>query len=374
MRPRIAIIGANYLQLPLVKKARAMGVETICFAWEAGAVAKPHCDKFYPISIVEKEQILSVCAEEEINGVVSIASDVAVPTVAHVANQLGLIGNSLRSVRLCSNKFLMRDALAAAGLRCPAYRLVSSFENLAVVTARLNYPLIVKPVDRSGSLGVTSVSSAEELANALKIALGASFVGQAIVEEFIEGTEVSVESVSWKGKHYHICVTDKTTSGSPHFVELSHHQPSTLPNNVLGAIQYDVQAALDALQIRYGASHAEFIVSDENLYVTEIGARMGGDFIGSDLVQLSTGYDFVKGVIEVALGEFNPPEVNLKMCAGVYFYTLETPEVLELIENHDSHQEIVRAERTASGTRPLVSSSDRSGYAIYQSAERFTLQ
>ena len=91
---KIAIIGASYLQLPLVKRAKEMGLYTICFAWAEGAVCKDVADKFYPISIVEKEQILDVCRQEQIDGICTIASDTAAPTVAYVAEQMGLIGNS----------------------------------------------------------------------------------------------------------------------------------------------------------------------------------------------------------------------------------------------------------------------------------------
>lgn len=103
MKKTLAIIGASYLQLPLVFRARSMGVETICFAWEEGAVAKDHCDRFYPISVVEKDEILAVCKSERIDGVVSIASDVAVSTISYVAEHLHLVGNSQQSARLSTN-------------------------------------------------------------------------------------------------------------------------------------------------------------------------------------------------------------------------------------------------------------------------------
>lgn len=373
MKQRLAIIGASYLQLPLVLKARAMGVETLCFAWEEGAVAKDHCDRFYPISIVDKDDVLEVCARENIDGIVSIASDLAVPTVSCVAQKLHLVGNSVRSAELCSNKYHMRGALSAAGLRCPGYLAASSSDDSALSSMDLRYPLIVKPVDRSGSLGVTQIMRPSELADALEVALRASFAGQAVVEEFIEGVEVSVETVSWAGKHYHLAVTDKKTSGSPHFVELAHHQPSALPDGIRDKIRTETAAGLDALQVAHGASHAEFIVAKDEVYVTEIGARMGGDFIGSDLVRLSTGYDFIEGVVQIALGRFEPPNTGLGKCSGVYFYSRETPDVMKLIRNKESYPQIVRAECTSSTLAPLKSSSDRSGYAIYQSDRRFVI-
>ena len=105
---KLAIIGASYLQLPLVRKAREMGVQTLCFAWEEGAVCKEVCDRFYPISIVEKEEILKVCREEGIDGITTIASDTAVVTVNYVAAQMGLISNPADYTETTTNKYLMR--------------------------------------------------------------------------------------------------------------------------------------------------------------------------------------------------------------------------------------------------------------------------
>ncbi|MDA9859526.1 ATP-grasp domain-containing protein [Rubripirellula sp.] len=370
MKQKLAIIGASYLQLPLVLKARELNVDTLCFAWENGAVARDHCDAFYPMSILDKDAILEVCVRENIDGITSIASDVAVPTMSYIAEQLHLVGNSVCSAELCTNKHLMRNALLAAGLKSPKYVAVSSIDTPHVCATHLTYPLIIKPVDRSGSLGVTKITQPSELPTAVENALKVSLAGEAIIEEFVNGTEVSVETVSWAGAHHHLCITDKETSGDPHFVELAHHQPTLLPDEICTKIRTDTALGLEALRVTNGASHAEFIVAGKEVFVTEIGARMGGDFIGSDLVQLSTNFDFLKAVIEISLGHFQTPAIEPRKYSGVYFYSAETPGVLNLINNVALYPEIVRAELTSNEKKPLESSSDRSGYAIYQSDRR----
>jgi phosphoribosylaminoimidazole carboxylase (NCAIR synthetase) len=115
----LAIIGASYLQRPLVERAKQMGLRTICFSWPEGAVCKEICDVFYPVSITEKEEIARICKDERIDGVCTIASDVAAPTVAYVAEQLGLTGNRYESAVRAHDKHLMRAALVAAGVACP---------------------------------------------------------------------------------------------------------------------------------------------------------------------------------------------------------------------------------------------------------------
>jgi biotin carboxylase len=368
---KLAIIGASYLQLPLVKKAKGMGLHTICFAWAEGAVCKDEADEFYPISIVEKEQILSICREKQIDGICTIASDVAAPTVAFVAENLGLIGNSYEVARRANNKYLMRLAFSVAGIPCPAYNKITSFEQLNTEAFRL--PLIVKPTDRSGSLGITKVEKFEDLHNAVETALQCSFKHEAIVEEYVEGREISVEFISYQGKHYPLQITDKVTTESPHFVELEHHQPAQLTSEQYNDIYILTKSALDALGVTNGASHSEYkITADGRIYVMEIGARMGGDFIGSDLVRLSTGYDYLKGVIEVALGTFNEPAFGERHHAGVYFLCEETRHLQTIIKEAKLPQ-IVRAEITDEALRPVKCSADRSGFFIYQSDEKLEL-
>lgn len=366
--PKLAIIGASYLQLPLVKKAKELGIYTICFAWAEGAVCKEEADEFYPISIVEKEQILSICREKQIDGICTIASDVAAPTVAYIAEKLGLVGNPYEVALRANNKYLMRQAFSVADIPCPVYNEITSFEQLDTQSLRL--PLIVKPTDRSGSLGITKVERLEDLHDAVETALQCSFKHEAIVEEFIEGREISVEFISYQGKHYPLQITDKVTTGAPHFVELEHHQPADLTEEQYAQIYDLTKSALNALGVTNGASHSEYkITVDGSVYVMEIGARMGGDFIGSDLVMLSTGYDFLKGVIDVALGQFEVPVFGETHFAGVYFLCEETKYLQNTIKEAKLPQ-IVRAEITDEVLRPLTCSADRSGYLIYQGKEK----
>lgn len=372
MKKKLAIIGASYLQQPLVEKAREMGLYTICFAWEDGAVCKDLCDKFYPISIVDKDAILKVCREEGIDAVTTIASDVAVLTVNYVAEQMGLIGNPDKYSQTATNKYLMRQCFMENGVPSPKYCLTDGEVPMAISTFR--FPVIVKPTDRSGSRGVEKVEKQEDLQEAITRACKESFQQKAVIEEFVEGREISVESISFEGKHYILQITDKVTTEAPFFVELEHHQPSTLPEDIKSRVKAIVLNALTALHIQYGASHAELkITKDGDIRVIEIGARMGGDFIGSDLVKLSTGYDFLKGVIDVAFGQFEEPKITEHKFSGVYFLCKETERILPTIENAEKYPEIVRAEVTDTVLRNIEQSADRSGYFIYQSNKKFNI-
>ena len=352
-----------------------MGLEVHCFAWAEGAVCKDLADYFYPISIVEKEEILKVCQEVGIDGICTIASDVAAPTVAYVANKMNLVGNDYEAAVKANNKYQMREAFMKAGVPCPKYMMVTpeTLHSSEVIDGlrEFQYPMITKPSDRSGSLGVTKIVMPSQFYPAVELAMAKSFKHQAMVEEFIEGREISVEFISYDGVHYPLQITDKVTTEAPHFVELEHHQPSTLSEEMFTTIYTITKNALNALGLTNGASHAEYkITKDGRIAIMEIGGRMGGDFIGSDLVRLSTGYDFVKGVIDVALGEFEEPVKTLNMCSGVYFLCKETEYLKSTIENWRDDPAFVDGEITDTELREVTCSADRSGYAIYQSLNK----
>ena len=372
---KLAVIGASYLQLPLVKKAKQMGLEVHCFAWAEGAVCKELADYFYPISIVEKEDILKICQEVGIDGICTIASDVAAPTVAYVASKMNLVGNDYLAAVRANNKYQMREAFLKAGVPCPKFMMVTPdtlhTPELIDGLSEFQYPMITKPSDRSGSLGVSKIMIPAEFYPAVELAMEKSFMHQAMVEEFIDGREISVEFISYKGKHYPLQITDKVTTEAPHFVELEHHQPSTLSEEMFATIYDITKVALDALGLTNGASHAEYkITKDGRIAIMEIGGRMGGDFIGSDLVKLSTGYDYVKGVIDVALEEFTEPVKTNNMCSGVYFLCKETEHLKVLIENWKSNPSFVAGEITNRELREVTCSADRSGYVIYNTNKK----
>lgn len=301
---KIVIIGANSFQNRLILKAKELGYETHVFAWECGDVGEKTADYFYPVSIVEKEEILSICKKIKPDGICSIASDLASITVNYVAENLGLTCNPVEITEKCTNKFEMRKCFENASI--PSPRFVKT-DNAKDVSKEMSYPLIVKPTDRSGSRSITKVFNETELADAILRAVKDSFEKKAIVEEYIDGDEYSFECISYCGKHHFLAITKKFTTGEPNFIETGHIEPSGLSPEMEKKVIETIFPALDALGIQNGASHSEFRINDKgDVRIIEIGARMGGDCIGSDLVYLSTGYDFLKMVIDVACG--NKPD------------------------------------------------------------------
>ena len=306
-KKKLVIIGANDFQDQLIVKANSLGYETHAFAWADGAVGREHADFFYPVSIVDKQAILEKCKEIKPDGICSIASDLACITVNFVAENLGLPCNKIKYTDIQTNKYLMRRTLSESGISCPRFiRTDDSFKPEQI--SDFEFPVIVKPTDRSGSRCITKLDSLEGIEKAISDACEVSFEHKAIIEEYIQGNEYSMETITFNGEHHYLATTKKFTTGAPDFIETGHIQPSDLTQTELSGAIDTVMKALTALHVENSAGHSEFKI-DKNgkTRIIEIGARMGGDCIGSDLVYLSTGNDFMKMVIDVACS--NEPEI-----------------------------------------------------------------
>ena len=368
---KIAIIGASELQNPLIEKAKEMGLETHVFAWECGDIGEKTADYFYPISITEKEQILEECKKIGVDAVATIASDLGNVVANFVARNLGLPANSEYCIKVSSNKYEMRKAFQKHDVCVPKYFEISKNESIDILT-NINYPIIVKPTDRSGSRGITKLDSPEGLEIAIEQAIDYSFEKKAIVEEYIEGNEYSMECISFEGEHTMLAVTKKYTTGAPHFIETGHMEPSDLIEETIEKAKEEIFKALDALDIRMGASHPEFKVDrDGNIKIIEIGSRMGGDCIGSDLVRLSTGYDFTKMVIQTALGEkpdFSKVEEPSNAAVKYIFSQNDYQKLLEIKDNNPGIIEYISPINLSKNN--VNDSSSRFGFYIIKSDKK----
>ena len=362
---KIAIIGANSSIAVLIEKAKSLGYETHVFAWQNGDVGETLADYFYPISISEKEKIYEKCKQIGVCGVCSITSDFAAPTVSYISRKLGLPSNSEKADVLARNKFLMRETLSLiAGTFSPKHALVSNLNDLDNIKF-FKFPVIVKPTDRWSSKGVTRVDKYEMLSDAIKLAINESLENKAVVEEFIEGNEYSAECITQNGVARILAFTKKETTGYPHYIETGHCQPSDLTIQKQKEITPLILQALNGLGIINGAAHVEFkITPSGKLGFIEIGARMGGDCIGTHLTPISTGLDYVKMVIDIACNnnldfslKTEPKKVRIK-------FIINESDLLKMNEI-DSKKIIFTSPIDNSFENDVVDSSTRHGYYIY---------
>lgn len=362
---KIVIIGANDFQRPLIRKAKDMGYQTHVFAWREGATGAADADYFYEISITEKEKILEICRQIQPDGVATIGSDLANITVQYLAEKLGLPGNSGECIKNSTNKYAMRKAFLLAGIPVPFFTITEKGDKVQVP----EYPVIVKPTDRSGSRAITKVNAPGELKAAIEAAVEQSFEKKAIVEGYLSGDEYSMETVSFQGQHHCLAITKKYTTGNPHFIETGHLQPAPLEKQMEEKAKKMIFAALDALKVTNGAGHSEFRIDKKGeIHIIEIGSRMGGDCIGSHLVPLSTGQDFVGMVVDISTGK---APTFIKRQEGMYAairFIMNEKDLQDYYQLKEECPKIIREFVLDSqpGSHPITDSGSRYGYYIIQ--------
>jgi biotin carboxylase len=368
-KKRIAIVGANLPLLNFYKRAKIIGYEIHAFAWEDEAVCRSIADFFYPISFTHVDDIVKVCQEKNIQGVTSFSLESARPYVYQLCIKMGWHVPSQKCQFLSTNKLTMRNAFIQSEVSVPHF-IETSDRGVAIDF----FPVIVKPIDSGGSRGVTKVDDQTTLAAAIDRAKAYSPSNQVLVEQFIDGEEYSVEAMSYNGVHHIVAITEKVTTGSPYFVELAHFQPADLTPRRTAAVNRLTIEALNALDYTEGPSHTELKFDQSgSCYIIEVGLRLGGDFITSDLVRLSSGYDMVQASLELACGNFVAPSLNEGNFSGVYFKAPQTSKLWARIEELKQSDFCVEAEDWGNMGGDISESADRQGYFIYQNAQRLKL-
>lgn len=314
----IMILGASILQLPAIKKAKEMGLRVVAVDMnpEAAGFKEDGIIKEV-ISTIDIPNVVKAAKRHKVDGVMTLASDMPMRSVAAVAKEMGLVGISDDTAFKATNKAVMRQALYEHGVPVPRFYKVSNREEYEKATAEFHVPFIVKPADNSGSRGIFKISDLNDhqtIRDTYDYSRASSRSGDVVVEEYMEGPEVSVETLTIDGECHIIQITDKLTTGAPHFVEMGHSQPTQLDEVTAENIREVAKAANKAIGIENGPSHTEIIVTVEGPKIVELGARLGGDCITTHLVPLSTGVDMVECCIKIALGE--KPDIDNRFNKG----------------------------------------------------------
>ena len=302
MSKTILILGASELQVPAIIAAKKKGIKTIVVDMDEAATGISYADEFYNVSTIDYDGILKLAKNKNVDGIMTICSDRPMRVVAKVGAALGLNTISEDSAIKATNKAAMRQALEKASVPIPRFEIVSSIDEYSSVIESFGIPFVVKPSDNSGSRGITLVDKYDDAEKAFNYARKNCTDGIVLVEEYMDGPEVSVEVFVDKEPKI-IQITDKITTGAPHFVEMGHTQPSRLTSKVLDQIKAVAISSVEALGITLGPAHVEIKVTEKGPKIVEVGARLGGDYITTDLVKLSTGVDMVEASLMTALGE-----------------------------------------------------------------------
>lgn len=307
MNKKIMILGASILQLPAIQQAKAMGYRVVAVDMNPDAIGfhEEGIEKEI-ISTIDIPAVVEAAKRHNIDGVMTLASDMPMRSVAAVARELGLVGISDETALKATNKAVMRQALKDHNVPIPKFFKVSNKEAYEQAVKQFACSFIVKPADNSGSRGIFKIedlSDIQTITQAYEYSRQFSRNGDVVVEEYMSGPEVSVETLTVNGQCHVIQITDKLTTGAPHFVEMGHSQPTKHSEETAQRIREVAVAANKAIGITNGPSHTEIIITPEGPKIVELGARLGGDCITTHLVPLSTGVNMVACCIQIALGE-----------------------------------------------------------------------
>lgn len=371
---KLMVLAAGLLQIPVIKKAREMGYYVIAVDDDPNAPGMALADKaIVPGGLMNEDKLVAIAKEEQIDGVIHPCSEVAMNVMGRINDELGLSGVSRETAMRATNKHLMREAFEVHGAPSPKSRC---FDNVDIAWGAFctdfDGDAILKPSRNSGSRGISKISSGikgEEFVRLFERAKEESRDKSVMLEQFVEGPEFSVEIIVWNKKVHVLQVTDKKTTEAPYFVELGHSQPSMYPDNIVEAVKRAAMEGVKALNVNDCACHAEIKVQDGRAYIMEIGARLGGDFISTELTHLSTGVDMVAAAINVALGiEPNLKPITIPQGVAIRYFTPKPGKVTSILNVEVlDRPNVYNAEiyvKQGDEIREVKSSLDRSGHVI----------
>lgn len=366
----IMILGASILQVPAIEKALQMGLKAVVIDMN------PNADGFgVPgvikeiVSTIDIDAAINVAKKHNVDGVITLATDMPMRTVSAIAKECGLIGISGDTAIKTTDKSRMREALRVGNVPIPKYFRVSNKKELQTAMECFEGAFMLKPAVSSGSRGILMITDRNNIDDAYEYTRNFSYNGIVVVEDVLSGPEVSVETLAFGGEIHVIQITDKMTTGSPHFVEMGHTQPTML--ECINEIKNAAIAANKAVGIDNGPSHTEIIITEDGPKIVEIGARLGGDCIATHLVPLSTGVDMVEACIKIALGE--KPEINQTInCGAAIRYFNQNSGVVKSIkgiseaESSSGVKQVSVVHGIGENITEITDSGSRMGFVIAQ--------
>jgi biotin carboxylase len=322
-RPKLLVLGAGRHQTPLIRRAESRGIAVVASDYYLDAPGKKFASHCVDLDSLDVDANVALADHHNVAGVVTTGTDMAVVTMAEVAAALGLpCYLTPQAARVATNKVLMSEAFARHGVRRPVSFEVHD-EDWPGSGGAPHLPLVVKPADSQGQRGTSRVDRADALPNAIADALQWSRSGQAVVEEFVAGYEVTVSAWVVDGDPHILAVTDRVTYNPPPSIGIAfqHVFPSSHAGGLLAAITRQVEGVTTAFGMKEGPLYIQMLVNDEDVWVIEAGGRVGGGHEAS-LIPLTTGVDLTDRVIDLAMFGSAAPIAHRYNDAGPHSHAL----------------------------------------------------
>lgn len=306
---KILLLGGSTQQIPAIEYSNQQGYYTVLCDYLRDNPGQNYAKKFYCVSTTDKEAILQVAKKENVDGVVAYASDPAAPTAAYVSEKLGLPTNPYKSVEILAYKDKFRKFLKENDFNSPKAKSFSSFKEASEEIESFNLPIMVKPIDSSGSKGVTKIDNYHELENAYTKALENSRNQKIIIEEFIEkdhrymiGGDCFV--LNSKVVYWGLLNCHRDTSVNK-LVPVGKSYPLNIEEYRIERVKNQIEKVVDILDIKYGGFNIEVMIDKEDrVFLVEMGPRNGGNMI-PDLLGIIDDVNLIGSTVEAAIGKYD---------------------------------------------------------------------
>ena len=313
---RLLMLGGSLYQTYAIKEAKRLGYYVITCDYLPDNPGHKYADEYHNVSTTDKEAVLKLAQELSVDGIVAYASDPAAPTAAFVCEQLGLPTSPYKSVEILSNKDLFRDFLQKNGFNCPKAMGFTTYEDALAHIDEFNLPVMVKPVDSSGSKGINKMTDKAQLKSFVEDALSYSRSKRFLIEEFIvkKGHQISGDAFSVNGKLVFHCLGNEfyDPNCDKDFAPLGECWPFQMDHKYIEDLEGQLQRIMTLLSMKSNAYNVEAIVGeDDKVYLLELGARSGGSLI-PQVTEYATGINMVTWVIQAAAGD----PIDLSMLNG----------------------------------------------------------
>lgn len=373
-KKKIMILGGCEHQLPAILKAKEMGLQVIVCDYYPDCVGKQVEGVIGElVSTYDYDAVLEAAQRHQIDAITTLCTDYPMRIVAYVAEKLGLPGISWADAVRATDKGQMRQCMKENNIPCPQFAIVENKSSFFEELKNFSLSCVVKAVDNSGSRGIEKLNypwTIEEAGKAYDYCVQYSRSGSILIEEFMEGSEVCVETLNFDGECYPIQISAQLPKEPPYFIDAGYYQPAPYDEELIEKINQLAIAANKALNNHTGSSCTEIMITKDGPKIVEVGPRLAGDYMTSHLVPLSTGVDMVEGIIKIALGE--KPDIEKKFNRGscIKYYMKEVEGKIKAInglEKAMSMEGMVMAEgmkKPGDIAVPLRASTDRLGFVM----------
>jgi biotin carboxylase len=311
MQKTLLIVSGGIEAAHAAKRAKEMGLYVVVSDRDHEAPGFAYADSCLIADVYGADETAAAAERysrkiRKIDGVICVAAD-APQTTAAIVKRLGLPGLSTESARLACDKLAMKERFLAAGVPIPWFAPVTTVQQLQRIAIERGRDLVIKPVDSRGSRGVQRVAQVEDLTKAFAFAREHSPTQRVMVEQYLDGPQVSTESIVVNGRCFTPGFSDRNYEYldryAPFFIENGGDLPSHLPSETQAKVREVVAAAAQALGIVNGTVKGDIVVHNGQPHVIELAARLSGGFFCTREIPLNTGVDFIGAAIRIALGE-----------------------------------------------------------------------